>query len=417
MLTLGNIHATIKNNSKVAENYFFMTALQVISTAFGILIYPYVIRKLGAESYGIFAFSTAIFMYFNSFVSFGFNLPALKRISENKNDVVVKSSIVSAIFSSKLLLSIPAILVYLILINTIPFFELYKALFLIILFQISAEVINPIWYFQGIEKMKVITYFQLFSRIASVPFILYFVQSPNDLMYYAIIVTLSILLPALAILMYMIVAEKLKLHICSIGEITSYFKQAFPFFGSSIAGIIKQESVTVIVGTILGMREVAIYDLANKLIVLPRMLTNSINTALFPKISNKLSVSKIKKLIRYEWYIGLASIVVIFAFSYPAILLLGGTSMLPAFWPTVMLSVTVLVWLVVGCYISFVFMPRNMNSYVVKNQIVALIAFIAIVIPALSISQTVFSVTLALALSGIAEMLYCNIVIQKHKLL
>ena len=53
MKQLENIKLRFKNNGKVVENYFFMTALQIISSAFGVLIYPYLIRVLGAESYGL----------------------------------------------------------------------------------------------------------------------------------------------------------------------------------------------------------------------------------------------------------------------------------------------------------------------------------------------------------------------------
>ena len=45
MKQLENIKLRFKNNGKVVENYFFMTALQIISSAFGVLIYPYLIYR------------------------------------------------------------------------------------------------------------------------------------------------------------------------------------------------------------------------------------------------------------------------------------------------------------------------------------------------------------------------------------
>ena len=44
------------NNTKVVENYAFMTILQVLNICFYLLIYPFLIRVLGAESYGLYAF-------------------------------------------------------------------------------------------------------------------------------------------------------------------------------------------------------------------------------------------------------------------------------------------------------------------------------------------------------------------------
>ena len=60
-----------QNNSKVAENYVFMTILQVLNVCFYLLIYPFLIRVLGTESYGLYAFALAIVTLFVYFVSFG----------------------------------------------------------------------------------------------------------------------------------------------------------------------------------------------------------------------------------------------------------------------------------------------------------------------------------------------------------
>ena len=95
------IKNTLNSYAKVIENYFFMTTLQVISTLFGILIYPYVIRMLGAESYGIYVFALSITSYFISFITFGFNYPAMKSIVDNKDDIEKKSLIVSSVFTAK----------------------------------------------------------------------------------------------------------------------------------------------------------------------------------------------------------------------------------------------------------------------------------------------------------------------------
>ena len=58
------------NNKKIAENYFFMTLLLVLNSFFGLLIYPYLIRTLGAESYGVYIFASTVVNYFICFIGF-----------------------------------------------------------------------------------------------------------------------------------------------------------------------------------------------------------------------------------------------------------------------------------------------------------------------------------------------------------
>lgn len=417
MKQLENIKLRFKNNGKVVENYFFMTALQIISSAFGVLIYPYLIRVLGAESYGLYVFAVATASYFVGIVSFGFSFPGVKAIAQNKDNLQIKSAVVSSVFTSKILLGIVSLVIFIGLLLTVPLLKDHKGLFLIVYAQILSEIFFPIWYFQGVQKMKIVTYFQLAFRILSLPFIFILVRSTNDLLQYAFIATLSVVLPAVALYVYLIRRENLTIRLQPISKLKTYFKEATPFFWSSTAGTIKQESVTIIIGAFFGMKDVALYDLANKLIMLPRMLTMSINTALFPKVIEDIKTETIKKIEKYETMIGLAVVLFVVVFGYWIIWLLGGKEMTGAYPLAIVLSFTVLTWLVVGCYINFVFVPQNKYYFVTRNQIVALISFVVICVPALFFSSGIMTVVVALTLSGFSEIAYSKYLIRKNKLL
>ncbi len=417
MRQLENIKLRFKNNGKVVENYFFMTALQIISSAFGVLIYPYLIRVLGAESYGLYVFAVATASYFVGIVSFGFSFPGVKAIAQNKDNLQIKSAVVSSVFTSKILLGIVSLVIFIGLLLTVPLLKDHKGLFLIVYAQILSEIFFPIWYFQGVQKMKIVTYFQLAFRILSLPFIFILVRSTDDLLQYAFIATLSVVLPAIALYVYLIRRENLTIKLQPISKLKTYFKEATPFFWSSTAGTIKQESVTIIIGAFFGMKDVALYDLANKLIMLPRMLTMSINTALFPKVIEDIKTETIKKIEKYETMIGLAVVLFVVVFGYWIIWLLGGKEMTGAYPLAIVLSFTVLTWLVVGCYINFVFVPQNKYYFVTNNQIVALISFVVICIPALFLTSGIMAVVVALTLSGFSEIAYSKYLIRKNKLL
>lgn len=417
MKQLENIKLRFKNNGKVVENYFFMTALQIISSAFGVLIYPYLIRVLGAESYGLYVFAVATASYFVGIVSFGFSFPGVKAIAQNKDNLQIKSAVVSSVFTSKILLGIVSLVIFIGLLLTVPLLKDHKGLFLIVYAQILSEIFFPIWYFQGVQKMKIVTYFQLAFRILSLPFIFILVRSTDDLLQYAFIATLSVVLPAVALYVYLIRRENLTIRLQPISKLKTYFKEATPFFWSSTAGTIKQESVTIIIGAFFGMKDVALYDLANKLIMLPRMLTMSINTALFPKVIEDIKTETIKKIEKYETMIGLAVVLFVVVFGYWIIWLFGGKEMTGAYPLAIVLSFTVLTWLVVGCYINFVFVPQNKYYFVTRNQIVALISFVVICVPALFFSYGIMTVVVALTLSGFSEIAYSKYLIRKNKLL
>lgn len=417
MKKLKSLKSIFRNNGKVVENYFFMTALQLFSSAFGILIYPYIIRVLGSESYGTYVFAVAVVSYFCAFISFGFHFPALKTISQNTNNETIKAKTVSAIFTAKVLLTLSATVIFILLLNTIPFMKLNKLLFFVIFGQVISEILYPAWFYQAMQKMAIVTYFQLFFRIASLPFIFIFIKSPDDIILYAIFASLSIILPAVGLFLYLFYKEKIRIRLLPIKQLKSYFSDAFPFLWSDIAGAIKQESVTILIGSFLGMRDVALYDLANKLILLPRMLTTSINSAIFPRVIDDLKTKTIKKIIRYEWMIGLAAVGFVAIFGYWIILILAGESMIEAYPLAIILSFTIVVWLVVGSYINFVFIPQNKYYFVTNNQIIALLSFAIFAIPTLFLEQNSYVLVGSLTLSGVCEIIYCKYLIRKYNLL
>lgn len=417
MIKIDKLKSGFKNNIKVVENYFFMTALQLISSAFGIIIYPYLIRVLGSESYGTYVFAIAFVSYFSSFISFGFNLPCLKLISQNKNNDVVKSEVVSSILTLKMYLGLLSTLIFIPILFFVPLIAGNKLLFIVAFLQILAEMIYPVWYFQAVQKMKIVTYYQLFFRLASLPFIFIFIKSTTDVTIYMLISSLSILLPAIFLYFHLINTEKLIIRLRRFIVLKSYFKDALPFFWSNFAGTIKQESVTIIIGSFLGMREVALYDLANKLILLPRMLTTSINAAIFPRVIENLKTKTIKQIVRYEWMIGLAAVGFVAIFGYWIILILAGKTMIDAYPLAIILSFTIVSWLIVGSYINFIFVPQNRYYFVTNNQIIALLSFAVLAVPTLFFLQNSYALVASLTVSGICEIVYCKYLIRKYNLL
>ena len=217
--------------------------------------------------------------------------------------------------------------------------------------------------------------------------------------------------------MYLFFKNHFRFKFQSFCSLKLYFQEALPFFWSNSTEIIKQESVTIIIGTLLGMRDVALYDLANKIIIIPRILCASINSALFPKIIEHVKKDVIKRILRYETLIGLGVIAMVAIFGHWVVLILGGKPMLDSYPLAVILSVTVLVWLIVGSYISFVFVPTKNYYFVTQNQLVALLSFSLFCIPAVLIFHNVLAIISALTLSGICEIIYCKYLISRNKLL
>ena len=416
-LKLTKIIDVFNRHKKVVENYFFMTVLQVINSLFYVMIYPYLIRTLGAESYGLYIYALSIVTYFIFIVNFGFDLPATKAVAQENDNPAAIANVLSCIFTAKIYMLFVSFLIFFVLLITIPFLREHCLLFVIVFGQTINFALFPTYYYQGMQKMKNATIIQVVFKFLSLPFIFVLVKSSNDLSVFAIINSITMVIGGTVAILLVIFVDRLRVRWVGFSELRSWFKEAFPFFLSNSVGTLKEQGITIIIGAFFGMRDVAIYDLANKLIIIPRTVLMSLNAALFPKVVMDNNKATIRKIIKYEFLIGFAVIALIIAFGYWVILFLGGEKMTDAYPLAIVLSVTVLSWLVVGAIISFLFIPNHKYYLVTINQIIALAAVAVFILLGFSIKISVFVLVGALAFSGIAEIIFCLYQTKKYKFL
>lgn len=417
MLTYSSIVNFINRHKKIIENYFFMTVLQVINSLFYVLIYPYLIRTLGSESYGLYVYALSIVTYFIFIINFGFDLPATKKIAQEKDNRIAINKILSSIFTAKIYLQIISTLLFFCLLKFIPFLNEHSFLFIIVFSQTINYSLFPTWYYQGIQKMRTATMIQVIFKLLSLPFIFILVKGPKDLPIFAMISSGTMIIGGVVALLMVVFVDRQRLQLVKFSELKIWLQEAFPFFLSSSIGTIKEQGIPIIVGSFFGMRDVAIYDLANKIIIIPRTVLMSVNAALFPKIVIDNNKETIKKILKYEFIIGLVVIALIISFGYSIVILLGGEVMIASYPIAIILSISVLSWLVVGAYINFLFIPNEKFYFVTLNQIVALLSVIIFIALGFAVIESIYILAGALAFSGIMEIIFCFYMSKKYRFL
>lgn len=407
----------IKEYKTVIENYFFMTFLQFLNSFFYLAIYPYLILKMGASEYGVYIFSLSVVTFFIYIVNFGFDIPALKLVAENPHDEKVKSKIMSEIFFSKFYLAIFSILFFVLLVLFIPVFMIHFNIMLITYIQVLGAVFLPLWYFQALQRMKILTIIQILVKIFTLPFIFTLIQEKSDLWIFALITSLGVLVSSIVSFIYALKVDKVKLVFKKINQVTYMYREALPYFFSNITGVTKEQIIVILLGVFFGMKEVALYDLAMKIVSIPRTIFVSLNTAIFPKVINSLNKKIIKKIIAFEFLIGLIVILLVIIFGKFVVELLGNSTMLQSYDLSVILSLTVMVWLVVGCFIYFIFTPKGRGDLVFKNQLVAVFSLLFFLLVSLAIFNDIRVFAWAISLSGLCEILFCYYMSKKLRLL
>lgn len=344
-------------------------------------------------------------------------MPATKHTAENTSNKEQLEYILSVVFTAKNYIFILSFGIFLVICEFIPLLKQHHTIFLLCFLVLYTEIIFPSWFFQGLQKMKVVSYIQLGWKVLSIPFIFWLVQSPNDIVIYTAIVSSTSLLGGICAYIIIRFQYQLKLHWMNLTDIKPIIREALPFFYTSIAGTIKTYSIPIIMGSFFGMRDVAVYDLANKVRTVPRALLQSVNAAIFPKLITNINPVTIKKIIRVETYISLVIVLIIALISKYVILLMGGQDMSDAYPLTVLLSATIVSWLIVGAYLNFVFIPYKKAHHIPINQIIAASSFFIFCFGGLLVYNNILVIGAALSLSGLLEIVYCIYITKRERLL
>lgn len=295
-----NIKNSILNNKALVENFTYLSLLQVFNLFLPLLSYPYLIRVLGTSIYGKIIFAQAIIGYLTLLVGFGFSITATKEISIHRNNKEKISEIISSVLIIKVLLLFVSFFFFL------PFFFFFnqvaenKILYITTLWLCVYEIIFPVFYFQGIEKMKYISIITLIVRCLFVVLIFVLIQNKSDYLYVPLLNLLGTILAGLSSMYIIFYKHEIRFYVPELKVLKFYFKESIPVFLSNISIQLYVSTNKVLIGSFLGMTEVSYYDLGEKILNILRIPQGIISQSVFPRISVDKNISFVKKIFNYS---------------------------------------------------------------------------------------------------------------------
>lgn len=403
--------------TKVLENYSFITALNLVGTLISFFMYPYVVRVVGREAFGVYPYAMAWVAYFQFIIDYGLDSPSAKAIVEHATEKTEKENILSSVFTAKLLLFIGSTVIFSILMFSVPDMRMHGKVFIATYLQTIVCMLYPYWYFQGMRNMRVVTYINLACRLTAVPLILLLVKTSSHVWVYAAIVSFTSIMGAIAASLYIAIHDGLKIHLVSIKTLKSLFRDGTPFIMTQIAGVCKDGLLTIIIRYFFGYADVALFDIAKKIISVPRMFTQGINSALFPEIIHDPSPKRVQRVLFYERLIGILVSSIVIVLAYPMVLWMFGIDNIDAYPLCAIYSLSIYTWLVAGAYLQFVFIPHHRYYHIMLNQVVSLIGCLLFIALGIMIWRNIMIIAIALSLSGFVEIIYCRFICKKENLL
>lgn len=286
---------------KLSLNFLYISLSQIVNYVFPFLTFPYLVRVLGLEGFGLYAFATSFVSYFQLIIDYGFNIIGVKKIVENIHDIKVKTEVYSSIFFARMLLTLGSLVVFVVIVNTFSEFKSNLNLYIFSFFTVFSQVLIPFWFFQAVEEMKFISIINTISKIISTVLIFVLIKSPDNVAAIPLIYTLATVI--VGIISYVIISNKFKVIIdfkyLNFNTIKQYLKEGWYFFISNISISVYTNSLTFLLGIFGTNAQVSYFSIPNKLVGIIRMAFEPVTQTLFPHFSN-LMVSGEKKLLYHK---------------------------------------------------------------------------------------------------------------------
>ena len=169
-----------KNKKVLLKNTVMLYILRFSTYFFSFITVPYQTRVLGVSIYGKIGIATALMMYFQLFLDFGFLLSATEEVARNRDNNKIVCEVMTSVNLIKICFSVISVIVLYGICSFVPQYRADKLLFFLYLMQAIAVSFQPDYIYRGLENMTMVTYRTVFTKALFTGMIFIFLKKPED---------------------------------------------------------------------------------------------------------------------------------------------------------------------------------------------------------------------------------------------
>lgn len=284
-----------ERNRAVLENLSYMSVFQIFMMVAPLITYPYLVKTLGMELYGVVLTAQMLASYATLVVDFGSTSVSARHISVNRDNKEKLAEILNSVLCARAGLCMLCFFLYLIIVYVVPIYRQHYLLFVITYLFTINDVLYPQFFFQGLERIKTITLLNVLTKLAFISTVFFVVKDESDYVLVPLLYGIGYIIGSSIALYIIYFKYKIRFYIPPLKTIIYYFKDCMPIFATDLICVIKDKINYMLVGPFLGMESVVVYDLALKLNNIIGKPQSIIDTVMFPRIAKNKNFRLFKK--------------------------------------------------------------------------------------------------------------------------
>lgn len=320
------------DKKRLFENFFSLSVLQAANYILPLITFPYLVRVLGPDKWGLITFAQAFIQYFMILTDYGFNLSATRDISLHRDDKAKIAEIFSAVTFIKLVFVLASFVAMAGIVLGFNKFRVEWPVYFLTFGMVVGNMLFPVWFFQGMERMKYITLLNILFRSIFTVSIFIFVRQASDYHFVPLLNTLGFMVAG--VLGFRIVLKEfgVKLTRPEWRVIRCHLTSGWHTFISGVAISMYTVTNTFLLGLFTNDTIVGYYTAAERVYLALAQLFNPLYQALYPYIvklvkeSREKTLNLLNKLLFFISILTCTLWLILFLFARPLLNLLLGNA-------------------------------------------------------------------------------------------
>lgn len=302
------------SKSTMFKNIAYLGLVQVSNFVFPVVTLPYLVRTLGVSDFGSIMLSLAIVQYFSLVVDYGFNYSATREIAVAENQKEINSLFSRTILAKTFLLFI-----------SLALYSLYCVFFVKegnawVTFSFALVIIGncyfPLFFFQAIEKMKVIATLTILSKCLCTIWLFTMVKNSGDVFNAAFFYGLNAFLPSIFSIFYIYFRKLVSFELAPFSQVKISLKRGSAIFISQISISFYTTFNVILLGFFYSPAIVGYFSAAERMRAAVQSCFVPIQQVIFPRINKEIRNFKHRFKIYSVLYLSLAFFVSLFIFLF-----------------------------------------------------------------------------------------------------
>ncbi len=282
-----------ENKKRLISNFFALSVLRGFQFLIPLITLPYMIRTIGIDKFGLVNFALSVGLYFGAIIQFGFGITAVREIARHRGDAVKIEQIYSATLTFSVLLALISVVLFTFMVLSFDEFNNYLNLYIYTIAFIVFQSLFPIWFFQGMEKMKYITFLSLGTNVMFLISLFAFVKQEDDFILVPLINAIAAFITFIIAIILINKQFKVNFTRPKIQEIKSIYKNSYHAFINQLAPNLYNNSGIFLLGLFGNNTLAGLYSAATKVIDAMGSPAYILSNLFLPLLSRDLKKHKV----------------------------------------------------------------------------------------------------------------------------